>query len=569
VRTAKGKKAALRPLHKDLFGRMRCRNCPQNPHLHLSKLWFFGQFLLASTSKIPLCRGLALILLTAFALFVMTAMLTVVFSAVNTDFFSILETIKPMLVFTLWQAALSTLFSILCALILALAVENTRRKKLILMLFSIPLSLPALVAIMGVLALLGRNGFFVRALHSIGVEWQPSIYGLSGIILVHVFFNMPLALRIITHHFQNIAVEQLKLASSLGLSAKDRFFILQWPVFLSVLPSLISLIFLLCVSSYTIILVLGGGPRAVNLQVGIYQALSFDFDLARVAVLTCVQIAIGLSLIGLLPHVRLVSARSMARDHFFYFKMSVLHRFFNFLIIALGVGFILLPLIAIFLTGLNVHHFTILTDPLFWRALFTSFMIGTISAVFSVISAWILSRASYFCTHKIGCKILRAAPFLMLAFPPIVLGVGWFIFMIKMNIPLDLAPLLIITVNSMMALPFALQTIAPKLHETYAHYERLAQSLNITGLARLTLIDFPLMRQTLKTAFLLSFAISLGDLGVVTLFGADHILTLPLLIFQKMGSYRSNDAFGLALYLAMITLIIAYLSREKTHDNAL
>ncbi len=49
---------------------------------------------------------------------------------------------------------------------------------------------------------------------------------------------------------------------------------------------------MLCVTSFTIVLVLGGGPGATTLEVAIYQALRFDFEPATAAVLTGVQIAI-------------------------------------------------------------------------------------------------------------------------------------------------------------------------------------------------------------------------------------------------------------------------------------
>ena len=43
---------------------------------------------------------------------------------------------------------------------------------------------------------------------------------------------------------------------------------------------------MLCVTSFTIVLTLGGGPAATTLEVAIYQALRFDFDPARAVALT-------------------------------------------------------------------------------------------------------------------------------------------------------------------------------------------------------------------------------------------------------------------------------------------
>ena len=56
-----------------------------------------------------------------------------------------------------------------------------------------PLALPAIVAALGILALYGRAGYFAAIARR--QSW-PGIYGLSGILVAHVFFNLPLATRL-------------------------------------------------------------------------------------------------------------------------------------------------------------------------------------------------------------------------------------------------------------------------------------------------------------------------------------------------------------------------------------
>jgi thiamine transport system permease protein len=53
-------------------------------------------------------------------------------------------------------------------------------------------------------------------------------------------------------------------------------------------------------------------------------------------------------------------------------------------------------------------------------------------------------------------------------------------------------------------------------------------------------------------------ALSLGDLGAVALFGNENLVTLPWLLYQSMGSYRTTDAAGIALVLGLlcVTLMI-------------
>jgi ABC-type Fe3+ transport system permease subunit len=54
-----------------------------------------------------------------------------------------------------------------------------------------------------------------------------------------------------------------------------------------------ALVFTLCFTSSAIVMTLGGGPGATTLEVAIYQALRFEFDFGRAALLALVQLAIA------------------------------------------------------------------------------------------------------------------------------------------------------------------------------------------------------------------------------------------------------------------------------------
>ncbi len=56
------------------------------------------------------------------------------------------------------------------------------------------------------------------------------------------------------------------------------------------------------------------------------------------------------------------------------------------------------------------------------------------------------------------------------------------------------------------------------------------------------------------TGFAFAMALSLGDLGVIALFGSDAVQTLPYLLLSRMGSYRTEDAAGIALLLGALCL---------------
>ena len=102
--------------------------------------------------------------------------------------------------FTVFQAFLSALLSCLAAIPVAgaLARRRFRGRGLLITVMGAPFILPVIVAVLGLLAVYGRSGLLGQSVAVFGLE-PPSIYGLQGILLAHIFFNLPLATRMILH----------------------------------------------------------------------------------------------------------------------------------------------------------------------------------------------------------------------------------------------------------------------------------------------------------------------------------------------------------------------------------
>ncbi|VFS66544.1 thiamine transporter membrane protein [Raoultella planticola] len=101
--------------------------------------------------------------------------------------------------FSFWQAFLSALFSVVPAIFLARALYRRRfpGRTLLLRLCAMTLILPVLVAVFGILSVYGRQGWLATLFNVVGWQWDFSPYGLQGILLAHVFFNMPMATRLL------------------------------------------------------------------------------------------------------------------------------------------------------------------------------------------------------------------------------------------------------------------------------------------------------------------------------------------------------------------------------------
>lgn len=50
--------------------------------------------------------------------------------------------------------------------------------------------------------------------------------------------------------------------------------------------------------------------------------------------------------------------------------------------------------------------------------------------------------------------------------------------------------------------------------------------------------------------------LSIGDFGVVALFGNDDFRTLPFYLYQQIGSYRSGDGAVTALILLLLCFLL-------------
>lgn len=486
--------------------------------------------------------------------------------------------------FTLLQAGLSTLLSVALAVPLARALARRPAffgRRGLINLFALPLGLPPLVAALGLIEIWGRNGVANKGLAVFGVETPFSIYGLTGILLAHVFFNLPLATRLILPTLERLPPEYWKTAANLGLKGWTLFRLIEWPTMRKSVAGAAGLVFMLCATSFTLVLVLGGGPAATTLEVAIYQALRFDFAPGRAVLLSAIQVALTLTIMAALKLIAAPadpgdtkgggSARPDARGGFQVLSDAVL--------IGLSGLFVAGPMAAVIGAGLVADLPRLLTDPLFWRATATSLGIGLVSATLATALSSLLIRARHSAGEPADTVALGllsassgAAGSLTLLAPPVVLGAGWFL-MLGGGAGQLFAPLAaIIAINALMALPFVMRVLEPAHRTAMARNSRLALSLGVTGFNRIRQVDLPAMALPLTTGFVFALALSLGDLGAIALFGSDRIMTLPWLLYQKLGSYRTDDAAGLALLLGGTTMALILLAdrlgRRDGNDRA-
>ncbi|MFO1089216.1 MAG: thiamine/thiamine pyrophosphate ABC transporter permease [Hyphomicrobiales bacterium] len=476
--------------------------------------------------------------------------------------------------FTLLQAGLSALLSVGLAIPLSRALARQQAfpgRGLVMRLFALPLGLPALVAVLGIIEVWGRQGIVNGGMVRLGLD-RFDVYGLTGILLAHVFFNLPLAVRMLLASLEAVPPETSRLAAQLGFRPRDTFRLIDWPVLKRALPAVFMLIFMLCAASFTVVLTLGGGPGATTLEVAVYQALRFDFDPARAVLLALFQLVLCLVLqqavarLGAGTALGMGVARTAARPAAGASPSHGVRAAMDLGLIAIATVFVVTPMLAILLSGLAAPLAKLAQEPLVWRAIATSLATALAAALLAVtVTAALIAAQRDTGRLRAPPRWRRAfdalagsAASLTLAVPPVVLGAGWFVLTMPNSGEPAIAAGAVIVANALMALPFTFSILRPAVAEAAVAHDRLALGLGITGIDRLRLIDIPALARPMGLALAFAMAMSLGDLGVIALFGSDQFTTLPYLLYQRLGSYRSNDAAGLALILAALTLALVW-----------
>src|SRR5262249_34017792 len=237
-----------------------------------------------------------------FLLAIVLGSLAALLGAAPIDLVSILDDryVRHVLLFTTLQAALSALLSVGIALPVARALARRTTfpgRTLLLRLFGLPMVMPAIVAVFAIVALYGESGWLHRLAAGLGLPLGSFLYGLGGILIAHVFFNMPFAARTLLAALEAVPGGSWRLASPLGMGSAQVFRLIEWPALRAAVASTVGLVFMLCFASFAVTLTLGGGPAWASLEAAIYQALRYDFDPPRAALLALLQLAISSALL--------------------------------------------------------------------------------------------------------------------------------------------------------------------------------------------------------------------------------------------------------------------------------
>jgi thiamine transport system permease protein len=488
------------------------------------------------------------------------------------------------LLFTIWQAALSTLLTLIAGLPAAYVFSRFSfpGKRIMRTLTMLPFILPTVVAAAGFNALLGPRGWLNLILMKVsGVDFPPVHFmnTFGAILLAHVFYNIAIVIRVVGSSWSQLDPRLEQSAQVLGASAWRTFTEVTFPLLKRSILVSVLLVFLFDFTSFGVILMLGG-PQYATLEVAIYtQALSF-LNLRMAGLISVIQLTCTVFIMFL--HTRVTSGEVIPLFPRLKGEGTRRPRSFKEKCIIFGVVSFLFLLQVLPLGALTARSITRLEAERgqrsvvqtgftldFYRELFinrqqsyfyvppakafiNSITYAAFTMVLAVISGTLLAYA-FVKKPKIK-KWLD--PLIMLPFgaSAVTLGLGFIITFNRPPIEAGSFPLLIPIAHSLIAMPFVLRTIQPAL---VSIPDSLRQSAAVLGASPWRVwwyVEMQIIRRALLAGAIFSFTISLGEFGATSFISTPQNPTLPVAIFRYLSQPGAMN-YGQAM--AMSTILIA------------
>lgn len=487
---------------------------------------------------------------------------------------------RELLWFTFWQAALSTLLTLLVGMPAAYALARFRfpGKSLLRALLTVPFVLPTVVVASAFLALVGPRGRLTLWLEAWGLPALNLQHTLALILLAHIFYNIAVVVRLVGGFWATLDPTLTEAAAMLGAPPWQRFRHVTLPLLLPVVGAAALLIFLFTFNSFGVILILGGA-RFATLEVEIYRQAVHLFDLPLAAALSLLQIFFTLSFMSIYTRLQARSSLPLAlRDAARTQRAPAGWRDWLSLLLAVGLPtlFVLSPLLALVERSLNLDG----GDPLLYyqllqqaeqRRVFSAAPLLAIrNSLLFALAATLLSLllgvlSSYLLTppgrqRHSGWRALLDPIFLLpLGTSAVTLGFGYIVALDEPPLNLRTSLLLVPLAHSLVAFPFVVRTLLPALRAIEPALREAAAILGAAPLRVRREVDLPLLWRPFLVAATFAFAISMGEFGATALISRPEWPTMPVVIFRFLGRPGVNN-YGQALAMSVLLMLVTALA---------
>jgi thiamine transport system permease protein len=490
--------------------------------------------------------------------------------------------------FTLWQAVLSTILTLILGLPGAylFAHYNFRGKSLLQALTSIPFLMPTLVVAAAFNALVGPSGWLNIGLKQLFHLDSPPLQfnnTLAAILIAHVFYNTAIVLRMVGDYWSHLDPHLGQAAQMLGA---NRWQAIRWVILPVLYPAIIAaalLVFIFDFTSFGVILILGG-PRFATLEVEIYYQTISLFNLPMAAVLCLLQLGctLGLTLIysRLTKHVTVplaLKSHRVTQRRLTTFRSKIIAG----MLITILLILLILPLAALAIrsvTRLEPNQGQqMVTSPVFTLDYYRELGMNRRESIFftppstaigislgyaiatTVLALTLGFPAALALSREVNSPInqgMDAILMLPLGTSAVTLGLGFIVALDKPPLDLRASWLLIPLAHTLVAFPFVVRNLTPALRSIQPRIRQAASVLGASPASVLRYIDIPMVGRAALVAGIFAFTISMGEFGATALIARPEYPTVPVAIYRLITRPGELN-YGQALALSTILMLIA------------
>lgn len=493
---------------------------------------------------------------------------------------------RDVLWFTTWQAAVSTLITLLIGLPGAylFARFRFRGKQFLRALTSIPFVLPTLVVAAAFNALLGPNGWINLGLVQLLDLGQAPIQFTNTIIAIftaHVFYNTTIVLRMVGDFWSHLDPQIGDAARILGANRWQVLREITLPLLAPAVLAAALLVFIFDFTSFGVILVLGG-PRFATMEVEIYYQTISLFNLPTAATLALLQLLCTLALTVAYSRLSTKLSRPLqmrARE----LTQQPPRRTFEKLAVTVNV-ILLVALLVTPLLGLTLRSFTrfgsaprgqqveqgftldnyldldenpqgsiFFVTPInaIRNSLVYAFATVLLAILIGFPAAWALARGQDAPLNRWLDPLLM----LPLGTSAVTLGLGFIVALDSPPLNLRASPVLIPIAHTLVAFPFVIRSLTPALRSIQPGLRDAAAVLGANPFQVFLTVDLPLIGRALLVSSVFAFTISMGEFGATALLARPEFPTIPVAIFRFLSRPGAIN-FGQAMALSTILMVV-------------
>ena len=463
--------------------------------------------------------------------------------------------------FTLWQAALSTVVTLVVGVPMAYVVGRFRfpGRRVVLAFTTAAFVLPTVVVGAAFLALLPD-------------EWHGTV---AAIVIAHVFFNYAVVVRTVSGMWAHLDPRLEDAARVLGASRWRVLWEVTLPLLRPALVAAASIVFLFTFTSFGVVLLLGG-PSHPTLEVEIYRLTAQVLDLETAAALAVLQLVF----LGVLLW---WWSRSQARQAVALKLRPAAETRTRprttgqWVLVLANVG-VFAALIGVPIARLVERSFATpdgygldwyralgqpgpgggrLVDPM--AAMRTSLGYAVTAAVLAV--ALGVCAAMAIAYGRRSGQALDTGLMLPLGTSAVTIGFGFLITFDEPPLDLRASWTLVPLAHALIATPFVVRAVLPVLRSVDPRLREAAAMLGAAPGRTWWEVDRPMLARAASVGAALAFAVSIGEFGATSFLARAGDPTLPIAIARLLGRPGASNvgqAYALSVILMVMTAAVIF-----------